>query len=221
MRYLVILLSLATVTLFVSCDDETSARLIDELLLGGSQDSLPPSEIHTNNFAERFPLPDSLRASEMESKVAYYARTESTDSIRQTVDSLVSQRLLAYSFQASLEGVRFNSAEMLRDGLLALSIDNAKFGFYDHLTAMALLWHSHEILELDPEPVFREVAGKSSERYALMINDFLARSEAQKDIRTFGYIYLTQPQFEYVYRPIMIDPTNQAPDTFAGEILAE
>ena len=137
------------------------------------------------------------------------------------MDSLISQRLLAYSFQASLEGVRFNSAEMLRDGLLALSADDAKFGFYDHLTAMALLWHSHEILELDPLPVFRHIAGVSSEKYALMINDFLARTPAQKDIRTFGYIYLTQPQFEYVYRPIVLDPTTEAPDTFAGEILAE
>jgi len=183
-------------------------------------DSVPEvQEVSDNNFDELFPLPDSLRASEIDALLLLYryGTTEQRDSMRNAAnDTLMSRRLLHYAYTTAVEGVRLQNAPALLNGVLALSLNNGTGGFRESIRGCALLWYSHQKLDASALPHFQEAIAISTPEFAEILNDFAKRNEDMKDIRNFGYIDINSPDFNYIYYGFSIVPdSSQADSTHA------
>jgi hypothetical protein len=66
--------------------------------------------------------------------------------------------LLGYAWEMAEEAVSHRSAEFVRQGLIALAIDNGARDARDNIIRLAPLFHSAQKLNIDTENLFSEVA---------------------------------------------------------------
>jgi len=128
------------------------------------------------------------------------ASVEERDIIRKNIDSEISHQLITYSHDASIESVRKRSKEMLFNGLVAQSIEDAKFDYRDNVANLFLLYHSAKRIKEDPNLLVRGIVKLSSKDFGRLLYDFLGRDDLDTDlVRLSGYKVVEKPEFDYVW----------------------
>lgn len=175
----------------------------------------PPAPIlQTNDFLSKFNIPDSFAFSSIEPMIDEYLAADDAqrDALRASINDSLSAQLLAYGHLSSVWGVQLQSEQILLYGLAALSLENAHTNFKHNLTGLSLLHASSIYLKKNPELMFTQINAISSAEFAQIMDDFVARSDEEKDIRAFGYTYLIDEElsaFDYINQSFVISDSIQ------------
>jgi len=93
-------------------------------------------------------------------------------------------KLSYYAGKMAEDGVRKNSIQSIKLGLLAAAMDGGQYDYRNTVTNLCMLYHSAKKLGFDPTPLFTDAAGYGDERARDLILQYLA--QGNKDIRAFG-----------------------------------
>jgi hypothetical protein len=114
--------------------------------------------------------------------------------------SLTSEFVLFwFAHDMAVRAVRENNASYIRDGLVAVVIENARRDAKDTLFPIALLHHSASKIGADANEIFEWAASIASPRMELLLKDYATRPASLRDIAKFGFTEAQTPSgFDYV-----------------------
>jgi hypothetical protein len=114
--------------------------------------------------------------------------------------SLTSEFVLFwFAHDMAVRAVRENNASYIRDGLVAVVIEDARRDERDTLFPIALLHHSASKIGADANELFEWAASIASPRMELLLKGYAARPASLRDIAKFGFTEAQTPSgFDYV-----------------------
>ena len=113
-----------------------------------------------------------------------------------------------YAWNAAVESVRRNDPGLLKRGLVALTIENARVDRRDTLPFLELLYNSARKLNVDPAELFRNAARIACAQFRGLLESFLNRDEASRTLEYFHYMESGEgSSFTYVY----VEPPSRQP----------
>jgi hypothetical protein len=117
------------------------------------------------------------------------ADEKTRNSMRDSISMEEFSTLLSFSQRASVFALREKSLDMVRDGLSAIAMIEAKrVDWRDILMALSLLYHSAQRIGGDADRIFREASHLSDPEVAGLIDDFIKRDARYKSLRdSWGY----------------------------------
>jgi hypothetical protein len=108
--------------------------------------------------------------------------------------------LLVFAWEAASLSVREKSAALVRDGLIALSIENGQLDARDSIVRMAVLFRSAQKLGLDVSRCFSEAAELATDPYLKeAMRDFPSRSSQNRDLGKAFFIRETMTEHGFTY----------------------
>lgn len=109
--------------------------------------------------------------------------------------------LMGYAWEMAEEAVTRNSAELVRQGLIALAIEDGIGDARDNIIRLAPLFRSAQKLGLDAEKLFAQTADLTTNPYLKSnMHNFPLRTPRQSDLEKAFYIHErnTEEGFRYV-----------------------
>jgi hypothetical protein len=116
--------------------------------------------------------------------------------------SLTSEFVLFwFAHDMAVRAVRDNNASYIRDGLVAVVMEDARRDERDSLFPIALLHHSASKIGADANEIFEWAASIGSPRMELLLKEYATRPASLRDIAKFGFAEAQTPSgFDYVSR---------------------
>jgi hypothetical protein len=109
-----------------------------------------------------------------------HLETNQRMTLRQALNVPVSLVLLDYAWDSSMEAVRQQSRERIREGLLALAIEDGRLDFRDSLLSVAVLMRSARKFDLDPTELWLETAGYcDNEQFKAIVRRFVEEDQSK------------------------------------------
>ncbi|MFN3445710.1 MAG: hypothetical protein ACK44D_08220 [Bacteroidia bacterium] len=94
--------------------------------------------------------------------------------------------------------VRENSAFLLEEGLIKLSLSQTNLELPDYLGVISLYYDAANQLGLNPDEFLLSVQGKlETPKFVEILNNFLGRPSDEKTIQAWGYDKIYIPEFTY------------------------
>ena len=113
-----------------------------------------------------------------------------------------------YAFCVAQEAIRRNDPSLVKQGLIALAIENTFRDWRDTLPILALLFRSACKLNLNASGLFYETAQIACPPCRRLLEGFMDRDESARTIESFRYKEVGEGDtFAYVY----VEPSYQRP----------
>jgi len=113
-----------------------------------------------------------------------------------------------YARNAAVESVRRNDPDLLKRGLIALTIENAKVDWRDTLPYLAFVYNSALRLNVDAVELFRNAASIACPQFRRLLESYLNRDGAPRTLESFHYKESGEgASFTYVY----VEPPSRLP----------
>jgi len=133
------------------------------------------------------------------------------EKMTQQVDRSFAGVFSGYAMRAAMESIRRNDPELLKRGLIALAIENAKTDWRDTLPYLALIYHSAGKLNVNASDLFRNTATIVFPQFQRLLEGFLNRREEMRSIEYFHYKEAgAGDTFSYLY----VEPPSHIPSRF-------
>jgi hypothetical protein len=87
----------------------------------------------------------------------------------------------------AIESVRQNDPDLIREGLIALAIENARFDYRDSLVILSLLCHSARKLGFNDDDPVRESLNLARLPWSPYLVEWIERDEFQRSIQMMGF----------------------------------
>lgn len=112
--------------------------------------------------------------------------------------------LLHYARDAAVKAVRKSSQQLVGDGLTALALENGLPDARDSIVAVALLFRSSQLLDMDCVQTFKDASALVANPILRdAIKNFPSRSEEERDLKKAFFFTeeMTKDGFTYVWHP--------------------
>ncbi len=137
------------------------------------------------------------------------------EKMTQRVDRSFACVFPAFAKRAAVESVRRNDPALLKRGLIALAIENAKVDLRDTLPYLAFVYHSACKLNVSALELFRDTAKIACPQFRRLLESFLNRDEAARTLESFHYKESGEgTSFTYVY----FEPPSRLPSKIEWRI---
>jgi hypothetical protein len=123
--------------------------------------------------------------------------------IMSKLNEYLQKRLLGYAAERAAQAVRSGVPDCIKQGLMALVVEGGREEFRDSITAMAMLYHSAERLNMNAAQMFAEAASLATpgELQAAM-SHFPARRPENRDLAAFSLVEVNNEDgFSYEQLP--------------------
>ena len=127
------------------------------------------------------------------------ATNDRREQIRNSFDNDTAWSFLKKCKDLSVEAVRQNNYDFIKQGLVLQSIENARTDKRDNIVRLSLLYNSARKLHQDPDILFEEIAHISAVEIKEILLNFIKRTEREKSISVMGYKEINDPGFDYIY----------------------
>lgn len=121
-----------------------------------------------------------------------FARTDDGDraAVRRSISMDEFYTLLTFGRRSAVFGIRDQSAERVRDGLMAISMIEAdRVDFRDILVVLSFLHHAAARVNADTSVLFHDAAAFAEPELAKLVTEFAARAPADQDLRAaWGHV---------------------------------
>lgn len=107
--------------------------------------------------------------------------------VTQTLSLRTARVLLAFAYRAASYAVRVNDPNWVRNGLIAAQLTLAQEDTREVLVIYSLLYRSLELLAVDPNAMFQDVAERAGGKFGDVTREFAKRNEHDKSISAMGY----------------------------------
>ncbi len=142
-----------------------------------------------------------IHPSQIESKVDRFILANSEtrklmiSDIEESVEGL--WPYIQFMSYAAVNSVRQKSSSLLVKGLYANILEAVRYDSRDNIVALTKLYHSAEILGMDPKVEFKNVANDTEGKGKELLLSFINRAPSNRTLECMGLKIATEPEFDY------------------------